>query len=123
MLSTIFAAGGASSGNRITNPAFGGGALSGIGRGSDFFAKLIPNLITLGLVASFVIFFFYLLYGGIRWIMAGGDKSNLESARSHVTNAVVGLFIILSMWALTMLIENVFSINILRINISSFILQ
>ncbi len=121
MLSIIFAAEGPS--NRITNPAFGTGGLSGIGRGSDYFAKLIPNLVGLGLVAGLVIFFFYLLYGAIRWITAGGEKANVESARSHITNALVGVILLLSIFAITRLIEHSFAVNILSINIGSFILQ
>lgn len=61
--------------------------------GSTFFGRLIPSLISLTLVAGTIIFFFMLLLGGIQWITAGADKGALEGARSRLTSALIGIFI------------------------------
>lgn len=36
----------------------------------------------------------YLMYGGIRWITSGGDKTKVESARKHIISAVIGLVVV-----------------------------
>lgn len=51
---------------------------------------IINALILVGVIASLV----FLIYGGIRWIVSGGDKTAVETARNHVVAAIVGLVII-----------------------------
>ena len=58
--------------------------------------------------------FIILLIGGVRWIISGGDKQAMESARGIVTGAIVGLFIVLSVWAIIVLIETFFGVSIIR---------
>lgn len=50
----------------------------------------------LGIVAVVLI-----LLAGFKWMTAGGEKGNIEEAKSLMTNAVIGLVIILSAWALS----------------------
>lgn len=35
----------------------------------------------------------FLIYGGIKWIMSGGDKGKVDAARGTVTAAIIGLII------------------------------
>lgn len=56
--------------------------------------------------------FMYLAYGGVQWIMSGGDKSKLEEARSKITNGIIGLAIVASAWAIYKLIDYFFGIGI-----------
>ena len=66
------------------------------------------------LVIAGVIFFFMLIFGGIRWIVSGGDKAGTEAARSQITAALVGLIIVFSAWAIATLLYSVFGVNILN---------
>lgn len=75
---------------------------------------IIQAFIKLILIAAFVIAFIFLLLGGVRWILAGGDKTGVEGARNMVTGAIVGLFLVLSVWAIIVLIETFFGVNIIR---------
>jgi len=36
----------------------------------------------------------FLVYGGIKWITSGGDKSNVETARGTIIAAIIGLIIV-----------------------------
>lgn len=58
--------------------------------------------------------FMYLIYGGIQWIMAGGDKGKLEEARNKITQAIVGLGIVASAWAIYLLVDYFFGIGITK---------
>lgn len=42
----------------------------------------------------------YLLYGGFRWMTAGGDTSKVKEARQYITNAIIGLVIIVASYAI-----------------------
>jgi len=87
--------------------------------GIVFFQDLIPALVTLGFVIGSLVFFFFLISGAITWIVSGGDKTKLESARSRITNAVVGFVILLLAFALVALLESFFSINITLLDIEA----
>lgn len=87
----------------------------------------IQGLIKTGITAVFAIggtfFLFYLLYGGILWISSGSDKAKLEDARSTLVNALIGMFVLISSYALVRMAEGLFGINILLIDISSLIIR
>ncbi len=52
--------------------------------------KLGINLLLFGAV---ILSLFFIIYGGIKWIMSEGDSKNIEAARGTIFNAVIGLFI------------------------------
>lgn len=55
----------------------------------------IPQfVITLLFVLGIIIAIAFLIYGGIRWVLSGGDKTAVEAARNHIIAAIVGLVII-----------------------------
>lgn len=55
----------------------------------------IPQfVITLLFVIGIVIAVAFLIYGGIRWVLSGGDKTKVEAARSHIVASIIGLVII-----------------------------
>ena len=83
-----------------------GGAKAGLG---NLLSSIITTLTIVGGLA-FVIFFFI---GGLKWITAGGDKANVEAARSRISNALVGLAVIAAAWAVTLLVEYIFGFNVL----------
>lgn len=54
---------------------------------------IIQNGITILLITATLLSFFFLLWGGIQWIISGGDKQGVEKARGRITWAIVGLVI------------------------------
>ncbi len=58
--------------------------------------------------------FGYLVFGGIEWITAGSDTKKIESARTRITNAITGLAIVASSWAIFILIDYFFGLNIVK---------
>lgn len=57
--------------------------------------QFIGNIIIILLVVAIIIAVIFLVYGGIKWILSGGDKTGVESARNHIIAAIVGLIIAL----------------------------
>ena len=64
-------------------------------------------LIVIGLIMALG----FLLYGAIRWIMSGGDKAAVESARNTIVAAVVGLVIIILTWVIFNLVLRLFGLG------------
>lgn len=73
---------------------------------------LVSGAIRLLLLIAFIIAFIFLLIGGVRWILAGGDKAAAESARGTLTAAIIGLIIVLVAWAIFWFIEQLFGVSI-----------
>jgi len=66
---------------------------------------------------SGIISFIFLLVGGIQWILAGGDKEGTEKARKRITNALIGLAVVFSAYALIFILQALFNIDIIRLNL------
>lgn len=80
-------------------------------------SSLVSGAIGLVLLAVSLIFFFILVLGGLRWIMSEGDQKAVEAARGQITNALIGLAIVFSAFAIVKLIEALFGINLINFQI------
>ena len=67
-------------------------------------------LVSAGIQAAIVIAglltFAFLVWGGIEWLISGGDKEKYEAARGRITAAVIGLVIVVSAWAIMRVIAS-----------------
>jgi cytochrome bd-type quinol oxidase subunit 2 len=66
-------------------------------------------------IAAGIAFLIYFVIGGITWISAGGDSSNIEKAKKMMTNAVIGMVVIASAFAITWIVGKVLGFDILDI--------
>lgn len=111
---------GVDSATTVKNPILGNlNSLSG----SDFLSQFIPKAIGLLFVFGGLAFFFMFLWGAISWILSGGDKAHVESAKGRITSALVGLVLMVGVFAIVELIEAFFKINILSIDIGPLVIQ
>jgi len=83
---------------------------------NQFFSTFI-GIIT---VVSFISFVILLITGAVAVMTAGGDKQKMETARSKITTAVIGLVIVISAIFIIDLVGSLFGVeNVL--NPGSFI--
>ncbi len=55
----------------------------------------IPQfIITLLFIIGVLVAVAFLIYGGIKWILSGGDKAAVDAARKHIVAAIIGLVIV-----------------------------
>lgn len=80
--------------------------------------NIISGAITLTLIITFVVFFFILVLGAFKWITSNGDEKKLASARAQITNALIGVVLILSTWAILNLVQSIFGLSILENGLS-----
>ncbi len=81
--------------------------------------RLVGAIINLVLVIAGLVAFFFLLLGGLQWILAGGDKEGTEKARKRITAALIGLVVVFSAYAIIVLAGNFLGVNLLSFNISN----
>lgn len=62
--------------------------------------KLTGSVIGILLFVAFLIALIFLIIGGIRWILSGGDKEATNKAKDTVTSALIGLVVVLSAFVL-----------------------
>ncbi len=93
---TVFAA----NGGGITNPVIGNlGQNEGISDGSKLTEYLVYIWqVAINLGAIVVIVFF--IWGAFEWLTAGSDSKKIESAQKRITNAVIGLVILVSLFTI-----------------------
>lgn len=75
------------------------------------FSNVVSAVITLLLIAAVVISLVFLIWGGIKWILSGGDKTAVESARNHIIGAIVGLVIAFAAFFVLRIVLNVFNLG------------
>ncbi len=67
---------------------------------------IIGRIINIALGFLGVIFLGLMLYAGYEWMTAGGDSEQVGRAQRTIRNAIIGLLIIASAWAITAFIIN-----------------
>ena len=95
---------GSNPGSDVSNPAKAGSALASI------LATLWQTVVVVGGIALLI----YLILAGFNWVMAGGDKAKIESAKAQITQGIIGMIILTSIAALTNLLSPVLGIDLLR---------
>lgn len=72
---------------------------------------LVSTALNVLLFVAFVSALIFLIIGGIKWIMSGGDKEGTAKAKNTVTSALIGLVIVLAAWILINVILKFFGLN------------
>jgi hypothetical protein len=68
----------------------------GSGQPVDVIAKIISTAIGLLTVIAGIYFIFNIITAAIGIVTAGGDKGNLETARTKMTHSLIGLIVTIS---------------------------
>lgn len=71
----------------------------------------LPQILNILLFVAFIAALVFLIYGGIRWILSGGDKEGTAKAKGTVTSALVGLAIVLGSWLLVNIVLGLFGLS------------
>lgn len=73
--------------------------------------EIISLATSLVLAFAGLIFFAMLVMGGFRFLTAGGDEKSVQEARKSLTNATIGLIIVVSAFAITQILFTIFGLN------------
>lgn len=62
--------------------------------------QAVQKTIQVVMFVAFVAALLFLIYGGIRWVISGGDKENTAKAKGTVTAALIGLALVVGSWVM-----------------------
>lgn len=106
-------------GNPVLPNALGGGDSPNISAGGAGTGGLISALVGGMFIVAFFMAMFYLITGAIMWITSEGEKTNLESARKKIINAIIGLIVVGAIWAIMTLVGDFFGLDFENLPIPS----
>ncbi len=69
--------------------------------GSDFLATRAGQIISVILSFVGVLFLILMIYAGIMWMTASGNDQQISKAKSLMINAIIGIVVVFSAYALT----------------------
>lgn len=87
---------------RVTPPQ----PVANIGRGAAGISRFLSNLVQLIFYVAAIVFLFMLVIGAFQWVISGGNKESIDSARKRITNAIIGLVI----FSLVFLLARIFGL-------------
>ena len=99
----------------IKNPAIGTWGTGGNTAAAGNIAQLIGTFIRTMVIVAGLGFILYFILGAVHWITSGGDKGKVEEAKQEITNAAIGLGIILALYAIAAFLKTVLQIDLLNI--------
>jgi hypothetical protein len=70
-------------------------------KGTPSITTIVGRVIQSVLSLVGVVFLVLLIYAGFRWMTAGGNKDAISEAKGMLTNAVIGLIIVLAAYSIT----------------------
>ena|SRR3989339_1238165 len=78
-----------------------GGAYGQTSTGGTGLLKMIGNIIRIILTLLGVVVLVLVVYAGFLWMTAGGDPEKVKTAKTMLTNAIIGLALILAAYAIS----------------------
>ncbi len=72
---------------------------------------IISNLLPYIFTAAGILLLIYLIFGGFQLMLSGGDPKGAQSARSHITNAIIGFIIIFVAFWVVQIFGSVFGLK------------
>ncbi len=94
----------------ITDPA---GSKFKINDYANLPGLVVSRLLAFAIIGAGLLFFIRLISAGYAFMTSGGDSGKTQSAGKEITNAVVGLLIVLTAYFIAQILQVIFGIKIL----------
>lgn len=82
--------------------------------GTSSIGAVIQSGITYLFIIATLLALFFLIFGGIQWIMSQGDKTKVEGARKKITYAIIGLIVAFSAYLIINTVGTFFGVKLLN---------
>ncbi len=96
---------------KITNPAVG---KFGTQEGTKTVSELLTNVFNMMIIVGAIILVIMIIFSGIEWATAGGDKDKVQRAQKRLTNVLIGFIILICVFAIANLVGSFFGLGWLQ---------
>jgi len=86
----------------------------GTGSGDAVLGSLMGKLFQTAVLVGGLALLLFMVWGGISWITAGGDKGKLEEARNRIMNAILGMAMLVGTIAVAIFLGKVLGVDLLN---------
>ncbi len=100
-------------GQQAVNNTLPGSSADALANPNTGFGGLIAQILNIVLTIGVIAVLFFLIMAGIEWITAGGDSGKIQKAREKITQAIIGLVILISVVAIMAFVQQLMNICIL----------
>lgn len=94
--------------------------ISGAGNAPTGGKSTLETILQVGIsylyIVAIILALFFLVWGGVNWVMSEGDKQRLTQARQKIVFAIIGLILVFIAFIIISIIGNFFNINLLTPN-------
>jgi hypothetical protein len=80
---------------------------------SSSLASLVSRLLAYAIIVAGLLFFAKLLMAGFSYLTSAGDSGKVAAATKNITNAALGLFVVICAFFIAQILQGVFGIQIL----------
>lgn len=80
--------------------------------GAAGFGALMGQILRIVVTVAALMLFIYLLWGGLGWITAGGDKGKVEAARNRITQSIIGMIVLAGTIALFSIMQSALNFQV-----------
>lgn len=80
---------------------------------SSFVASAIRSSISLLIIVAFIVDLIWTIFGGIRFVTAGGDPKTVGAAWSQIYWGLIGMVVVMGSFAIIKLVETFFQVSII----------
>lgn len=80
---------------------------------------VLGNAIRIIFAVATILVLFMLIFGALEWIMSGGEKEKVASARGRITNALIGLAILGLAFVIATVAGGIIGIDVFNVKIPS----
>ncbi len=74
---------------------------------------VLGNAITILFTVAAILVLAMLIWGGVEWVLSGGDKEKVGNARKRIISALIGLAIIALAFLIVRVVGGIFGFNVL----------
>lgn len=82
--------------------------------------QVLGFVVTVAFIIAILTALLFLIWGGIKWITSGGDKTGVEAARNTIIAAIIGLIVVFLAFFILNLILGLFGLSLLDLKLPTF---
>lgn len=100
-------------------PIFSPGSVQDVGLQINNVSGLVSTVVTGLISVAGLLFFVMLVWGGIQYVLSGGDKAQAQAAKDRITHALIGIVIVAAAFAIAQLIKAVLGVDATNVVINN----
>ncbi len=91
---------------QVVIPRTNGQATTFLGTSNFSPTSLLMQVLAIALSLAGLVAILFVIYGGYRYLTAGGNEDSAEAGKKIITNAIIGLAVIIMSWVILQIIQN-----------------